>query len=135
MRLGWPYFTLKYNGAQLEFEWQGACLIEVHVHRCVSAGLHPPGPDGTGQLVFQFSGAESGSSDLIETHIDVPAQSLPETERFLAMLRHDHGVPGRSQGEAEDTELKRVPRGDGWLVSDAGPASEELFRDVMARAK
>ncbi|MFE6460942.1 hypothetical protein ACFVP0_26230 [Streptomyces cinereoruber] len=39
------------------------------------------------------------------------------------------------EGEAEagEAELERVPDAPGWIVSPAGPRSEELFRDVMAR--
>ncbi|WP_030211713.1 hypothetical protein [Streptomyces bikiniensis] len=36
-------------------------------------------------------------------------------------------------GAAGEAELERVPDAPGWIVSPAGPRSEELFRDVMAR--
>ncbi|MFC9605933.1 hypothetical protein ACFTTN_20995 [Streptomyces niveus] len=134
MKLGWPYFTLKNNGGQLEFEWQGAGVMEFHIDRCVSAALRPQGHDRAVQLVFQFNIAEPNASDLVETRIDVPAQNVRETERFLAVLRRDHKVPDRSHVETDDSGLERVPNSDGWLVSDAGPASEELFREVLARA-
>lgn len=134
VKLGWPYFTLKNNGAQLEFEWQGAGVMEFHIDRCVSAALRPQGHDRAVQLVFQFSTAKPNASDLVVTRIDVPEQNLRDTERFLAVLRRDHEVPDLSQVETDDSGLKRVPIGDGWFVSDAGPASEELFREVLARA-
>lgn len=134
VKLGWPYFTLKNNGAQLEFEWQGAGVMEFHIDRCVSATLRPQGQDRAAQLVFQFNFAEPNAADLFETRIDVPEQNLRETERFLAILRSDHEVPDRSHPETDDSGLERVPSGDGWFVSDAGPASEELFREVLARA-
>ncbi|MFV0127183.1 hypothetical protein ACLGI4_05630 [Streptomyces sp. HMX112] len=134
MKLRWPGFLLECADGLLGFVWHGFCHIEVRVDRCTAATARPQGPDGSGQLVFQFRDAEAGRPDLIVVRVDVPAQSAREAERFLALLRHDHAVPDRPSEPADDAGLERVPLdGPEWLAAPASPVSEELFRDVMAR--
>ncbi|WP_327672192.1 MULTISPECIES: hypothetical protein [unclassified Streptomyces] len=133
-RLEWPEFRLEYGEGILQLNWSGAAVLEVKAERCIEASLRPISGDGSGQLAFRFRSASSDTTDGIVVRVGVPPAHLQSADALVQRLRREHGVPDRRADEEEAGELARVPAGaPGWVLAPAGPASEELFDEVMDR--
>ncbi|MFE0191967.1 hypothetical protein [Streptomyces sp. NPDC058989] len=136
LRLEWPGFHLVYDEGVLGLRWSDAADLEVKADRCIEASMRPVSGEGSCQLVFRFKTAPSDATDLIVVRVDVPAAHVQGTEQLIQWLRHEHGVPDRQADEDQAAELVRIPVGaDGWILAPTGPASEELFDEVMDRIK
>lgn len=135
LRLEWPGFRLVHDEGVLGLRWPGAADLEVKAERCVEASLRPRSGDGSsGQLVFRFRSAPSETADLIVVRVGVPAAHVQGVEQLIQQLRHAYGVPDRQADEDDTADLVRVPAGaHGWVLAPVGPASEELFDEVMDR--
>nr|WP_202538660.1 hypothetical protein [Streptomyces sp. SID8379] len=130
----WPGFELVLNEGVLGLRWTDAADLEVKTERCVEASLRPRSGDGSGQLVFRFRSASSEAGDLIVLRVGVPAAHVRGTEELLDLLRREHGVPERQAEEDEAADISRVPSDTReWVLAPTGPASEELFVEVMER--
>ncbi|KOX31602.1 MULTISPECIES: hypothetical protein [unclassified Streptomyces] len=85
-------------------------------------------------------GAGAGPEPAAEAGPGIPfgTEEAPATTTDAGTGTEPEPEPG-SEGEAGagavtgEAELARVPDAPGWIVSPAGPRSEELFRDVMTR--
>ncbi|MFF5425673.1 MULTISPECIES: hypothetical protein [unclassified Streptomyces] len=65
---------------------------------------------------------------------DVRARAVdPVGKERLRAPASPGGAPAKEGVPPAEPELERVPEDPAWIVSPAGPGSEELFRDVMAR--
>ncbi|WP_171163998.1 hypothetical protein [Streptomyces sp. I05A-00742] len=136
LRLEWPGFRLVYEEGVLGLRWSDAADLWVKAERCVEASMRATSADGSGQLAFRFGSAPSDATDLIVVRAGVPADHVQDAEQLVQRLRREHGVPDRRADEDETAELARVPVGtDGWVLAPTGPASEELFDEVMERIK
>ncbi|WP_432002542.1 hypothetical protein [Streptomyces sioyaensis] len=134
LRLEWPGFQLDYDEGVLGLSWSDAAVLEVKAERCIEASLRPKSDDGSCELAFRFKSAPSDATDLIVARIGVPAAHVQGTEQLIHRLRREHGVPDRQADEDAAAELVRIPVGaDGWVLAPTGPASEELFDEVMDR--
>lgn len=198
MSLEWDGFRLSLGSdGLLEFAWIGGGIFEARVTNCLSASLrHPKEAGERHRLVFRFRfpGIAAGTESVV-IRADVPPGKVEQTQRLLALLWRDYGVPDQADAEVEaetvavsetaqppvtatvtdgrthpgpglvaasgtddgpgtntgigagtdagtvpeaasdeaGAELERTPDARGWIVSPAGPGSEELFRAVMAR--
>jgi hypothetical protein len=135
VRLQWQDFRLDCDSdGQLVFEWPKFCRIASHARLCASVRLVPQGAGGAGQWIFQLRSPERRTPGLVVVRVDVPPDLLREAEEYTELLRRHFGIPDHQDEAAEDAELGRVPvESREWIVAPAGEASEELFRDVMAR--
>ncbi|MFJ9855370.1 hypothetical protein [Streptomyces sp. NPDC101150] len=134
LRLEWPGFLLVYDEGVLGLTWSDAAALEVKAERCIEASLRPTSGEGSSQLVFRFRSAPSDATGLIVVRVGVPAAHVQGAEQLIQRLRREHGVPDRQAEEAETAELARVPAAaEGWVLAPTGPASEELFDEVMSR--
>jgi hypothetical protein len=133
--LAWPGFQVSYEDHhRLKFSWTGTGLAEFEAECCAEASLRPRSADGSGQLVFRFRGAQSDAADLTVLRVGVPAAHVQDAGQLVQRLRREHGVPDRQDDEDEAAELARVPaETDGWVLAPTGPASEELYDEVMER--
>ncbi len=133
LRLEWPGFQLVHDEGILGLYWTDAAEMHVKAERCVEASLRVTSGDGSVQLTFRFRNAPSPTTDLIVVRIGVPAVHVQDAERLVQLLRREYGVRDR-QGDDESGELSRVPAlPDTWVLAPTGPASEDLFEEVMDR--
>ncbi|PJM94416.1 hypothetical protein [Streptomyces sp. CB01373] len=134
LRLEWPGFQLVYDEGVLGLRWSRAADLEVKAELCIEASLRPKSGDGLCQLVLRFKSAPSDATDLIVVRVGVPATHVQSVEQLIQRLRREHDVPDRQADEVETDEFVRAPMGtDGWVLAPTGPASEELFGEVMDR--
>ncbi|MFF4156462.1 hypothetical protein [Streptomyces sp. NPDC001678] len=133
-RLEWRGFQLVYDEGILELVWSGVATLAIKAERCIEASLHSKPGDGSGLLAFRFKSTSSDATDLIVVQVGVPAAHVQSAEQLTQRLRREHGIPDRQADEDETAELARIPAGtDGWVLAPTGPASEELFDEIMNR--
>ncbi|MFD0023851.1 hypothetical protein [Streptomyces sp. NPDC058382] len=134
LRLEWPGFRLVYDEGILGLLWSHAVDLNIKAERCIEASLRPKPGDGSCQMAFRFKSSAFDATDLIVVRVGVPAAHVQSAEQLIQRLRREYGVPDRQGEEDETAELGRVPAGaGGWVLSPTGPASEELFDQVMDR--
>ncbi|WP_406505871.1 hypothetical protein [Streptomyces sp. NBC_00212] len=133
MSLAWPGFELKWGfEGLLEFIWADSGVFEAKVERCVAATLYPPGQEGGCQLVLRFRfGTDHGPAPVV-VRLDVPPEEGLGAKAFMSVLWNRHGIPDRPPEDTSAADFERVPNDAGWILSPAGPGSEELFQAVMA---
>ncbi|MFJ4340869.1 hypothetical protein [Streptomyces sp. NPDC088915] len=163
MSLEWDGFHLSLDREGLVFAWSGGYMNAGVTKCVSAAVLPPGDADGRHRLVFRFRfpGAAAGAESAV-VRADVPPGMVGAVQRFVDLLWREYSVPNREETEpghgggegpepepepepeaeaevgaeavpAGEAELERVPDAPGWIVSPAGPGSEELFRDVMTR--
>lgn len=135
MKLDWPDFQLDCaTDGSLTFTWSRFCSIASKTRHCAYVRLVPQGSDGAYQWIFQLRAPQRPTPGLVVVRIDVPPERVREAEEYTELLRERFTLPDRPDDSSEDAVLERVPpNARGWIVAPAGAASEELFRDVMAR--
>jgi hypothetical protein len=135
VKLDWPEFQLECaDDGLLTFGWRRFGKIISRVRHCASVRLVPQGADGACQWIFQLRHPEPPTPGLVVVRVDVPPDRVREAEDYTELLRRRFGIPERLDDAEEDAGLERVPvNSHDWIVAPASEASEELFRDVMAR--
>ncbi|MEU8139861.1 hypothetical protein [Streptodolium elevatio] len=133
LHLQWPGFQLDYCEGTLQLRWPAAVIMDAKAERCAAASLRSRSEDGSGQLTLRFKSAAPETTDLIAVRVDVPVGHVGRVEGLVELLRREHGVPDRP-GDEETSDLVRIPAEEAdWLVAPTGPASEQLFDEVMDR--
>jgi len=146
----------------LAVDWGPDAGLRVPAQWCTSVTM-VAGQDTGAQLVFQVRTGVGEATGFLKFRLDVDAEGTDTAGRFVEDIRRECGIEDVDEGADEDADenpdegdiedvegdtedvegvdrkvegspLLRVPYGDpDWIGCPAGPATEELYVDVVDR--